>query len=34
LLDSGPLNLASLENWTFIALDGVAGGFSFTQLKD
>jgi len=34
LLDSGPINLASGENWTFIALDGAGGGFSFSLLKD
>ena len=34
LLDSGPINLASGENWTFVALDGAGGGFSFSLLKD
>ena len=34
LLDSGPINLASGENWTFIALDGAGGGFSFSLVKD
>jgi len=34
LLDSGPINLASGENWTFVVLDGVSGGFSFSLLKD
>lgn len=34
LLDSGPINLASGENWTFIGLDGGSGGFTFSLLKD
>lgn len=34
LLDSGPINLASGENWTFVALDGAGGGSSFSLLKD
>ena len=34
LLDSGPVNLTSPDNWTFIALDGSSGGFTFSLLKD
>jgi hypothetical protein len=34
LLDTGPINLTSLQNWTLVALDGVSGGFSFELLQD
>lgn len=34
LLDTGPINLASAQNWTLVVLDGSAGGFAFTTLKD
>jgi hypothetical protein len=34
LLDTGPINLTSLQNWTLVALDGASGGFSFELLQD
>jgi hypothetical protein len=34
LLDTGPINLASTENWTLIALDANSGGFTFELLQD
>jgi Domain of unknown function (DUF4397) len=34
LLDTGPINLTSLQNWTLVALDGTSGGFTFELLQD
>jgi hypothetical protein len=34
LLDTGPINLASTQNWTLIALDANSGGFTFELLQD
>jgi hypothetical protein len=34
LLDTGPINLTSPQNWTLVALDGASGGFSFELLQD
>jgi hypothetical protein len=34
LLDTGPINLTSLQNWTLIALDSVSGGFTFELFQD
>jgi hypothetical protein len=34
LLDTGPINLASGQNWTLVALDGPSGGFTFSLLQD
>jgi len=34
LLDTGPINLTALQNWTLLALDGASGGFTFELLDD
>ena len=34
LLDTGPINLTSAQNWTLVVLDGPAGGFTFTTMQD
>ena len=34
LLDTGPINLTSAQNWTLVALDGASGGFTFELLQD
>jgi hypothetical protein len=34
LLDTGPINLTSPQNWTLVAFDGASGGFSFELLQD
>jgi hypothetical protein len=34
LLDTGPINLSSGQNWTLITLDATSGGFTFELLQD
>jgi hypothetical protein len=34
LLDTGPVNLTSLQNWTLVALDSASGGFTFELFQD
>ena len=34
LVDTGPLSLTANQNQTIVSLDGVAGGFTFSQLTD